>query len=89
MCKIVLFTRYTLEVSQSFSLSHFADFSFSSQDVKPHAQNILSQLFQILAKSANTPQKLAENDYLMKSKPSHLFFPESPCSFLIINFLNF
>ncbi|KAG0249785.1 importin-alpha export receptor [Mortierella polycephala] len=38
---------------------------FSSDDVAPHAESLISNLFRLI-ELGNTPEKLAENDYLMK-----------------------
>ncbi|KAF9582671.1 importin-alpha export receptor, partial [Lunasporangiospora selenospora] len=38
---------------------------FSSDDVAPHTESLMSNLFRLI-ELGNTPEKLAENDYLMK-----------------------
>ncbi|KAG1138620.1 hypothetical protein G6F37_010384 [Rhizopus arrhizus] len=39
---------------------------FTSEDIKPYAETLLSQLFQLI-EQGQTPEKLSENDYLMKA----------------------
>lgn len=48
---------------------------FSQDDVRPFAENILMALFSNVEKGG-TPEKIAENDYLMKCKG---FYPPSSC----------
>lgn len=49
-------------------LSHDAllFYSFSAADIAPYAENLLSQLFRLI-EQGETPQKLSENDYLMRA----------------------
>jgi hypothetical protein len=42
--------------------------SFSQADVRPFAQDILMALFTNIERG-QTPEKMAENDYLMRCKP--------------------
>lgn len=39
---------------------------FTSEDIKPYAETLLSQLFRLI-ELGQTPEKLSENDYLMKA----------------------
>lgn len=41
-------------------------YSFTSEDIKPYAETLLSQLFRLI-EQGQTPEKLSENDYLMKA----------------------
>jgi exportin-2 (importin alpha re-exporter) len=41
---------------------------FNKEDIKPFAQSLLVKLFELVERSGATPEKLAENDYLMKSE---------------------
>jgi hypothetical protein len=43
------------------------DVRFTQADVRPFAENILMALFSNIEKGG-TPEKIAENDYLMKCK---------------------
>jgi hypothetical protein len=44
----------------------------TKEDIRPYSAKILVSLFDLIAKSGTTPEKLAENDYLMKGKPTPL-----------------
>jgi len=44
-----------------------ADRRFTQADVRPFAENVLMALFANIEKGG-TPEKIAENDYLMKCK---------------------
>lgn len=45
--------------------------SFTQADVRPFAENILMALFSNIEKGG-TPEKIAENDYLMKCESDRL-----------------
>lgn len=56
---------------------------FGQADVRPHAEHVLDALFAIIEKG-QTPQQLAANDNLMKSKRSRVcalqIFADESCS---------
>lgn len=49
---------------------------FTQADVRPYAENILMALFANIEKGG-TPEKIAENDYLMKCTLTSAFREES------------
>lgn len=52
--------------SKRYTPNYFCD-RFSSEDIAPLAETLTSNLFRLI-ELGQTPEKLAENDYLMKCK---------------------
>jgi exportin-2 (importin alpha re-exporter) len=61
----VVYTYTAITIDRLLAMSSEGQPLFSSQDVNPHAKDILSHLFRLI-EQGGTPEKIAENEFLMR-----------------------
>jgi exportin-2 (importin alpha re-exporter) len=61
----VVYTYTAITIDRLLAMSSEGQPLFSSQDVNPHAKDILSHLFSLI-EQGGTPEKIAENEFLMR-----------------------
>ncbi|KAJ8663506.1 hypothetical protein O0I10_000748 [Lichtheimia ornata] len=62
----VVYTYSAIAIERILFLRKEKIMIFSAADIAPYAENLLSQLFRLI-EQGETPQKLSENDYLMRA----------------------
>ncbi|KAI9320966.1 armadillo-type protein [Dichotomocladium elegans] len=62
----VVYTYSAIAIERILFIRSGKTMLFSSADIKPYAETLLSQLFRLI-EAGQTPQKLSENDYLMRA----------------------
>ncbi|KAI8889248.1 Cse1-domain-containing protein [Backusella circina FSU 941] len=62
----VVYTYAAITIERILFIRHGKVMLFTSDDIKPYAETLLSQLFRLI-ELGQTPEKLSENDYLMKT----------------------
>ncbi|KAI8980903.1 Cse1-domain-containing protein [Pilobolus umbonatus] len=62
----VVYTYAAIAIERILFMRHGKTMIFTAADVKPYTETLLSQLFRLI-ESGGTPEKLSENDYLMRA----------------------
>lgn len=66
----VVYTYSSITIEKLLSMNDFSDVShtsvFLNYDIKPYSDDLLNNLFTLILVSEKTPEKLAENEFLMK-----------------------
>ncbi|KAI9030863.1 Cse1-domain-containing protein [Phycomyces nitens] len=62
----VVHTYAAIAIERILFIRHGKATLFTSEDIKPYAETLLSELFRLI-ELGQTPEKLSENDYLMKA----------------------
>ncbi|KAI8645460.1 Cse1-domain-containing protein [Parasitella parasitica] len=62
----VVYSYAAIAIERILFIRHNKTMLFTSADIKPYAETLLSQLFRLI-ESGDTPEKLSENDYLMRT----------------------
>ncbi|KAI8097100.1 Cse1-domain-containing protein [Halteromyces radiatus] len=62
----VVHTYAAIAIERILVIRHGKEFLFTPEDIKPYTEVLLSELFRLI-ESGQSPEKLSENDYLMKT----------------------
>ncbi|CEP14952.1 hypothetical protein [Parasitella parasitica] len=62
----VVYSYAAIVIERILFIRHNKTMLFTSADIKPYAETLLSQLFRLI-ELGQTPEKLSENDYLMRT----------------------
>ncbi|CUM63920.1 uncharacterized protein PRCAT00001508001 [Priceomyces carsonii] len=64
----VVYTYSAITIEKLFSMTNFNDHQavFLKSDIKPYVQELLNSLFLLILSKEQSPEKLAENEFLMK-----------------------
>ncbi|CAH2351879.1 importin alpha re-exporter [[Candida] railenensis] len=66
----VVYTFTAITIEKLLSMTSFTDINhspvFTSSDIQPFAQDLLTHLFQLILQNSSAPEKLSENEFLIK-----------------------
>jgi exportin-2 (importin alpha re-exporter) len=75
----VVHTYAAVCVERVLFIKHNGQLTFTAYDLKPYVQTLLTNLFQIID-ACSTPEKMSENDYLMKTVMRVIFISRQDLS---------